>query len=239
MKHRLHNFALALSLAVLAPATLDAQHFASNEDFEVMLHYLVEDGQASGIVLGILEADGSTRIISAGNATPDMLFEIGSITKTFTGALLADMAAKGEVALDDPVGKYLPDGVTMPTGGSREITLLDLATHRSGLPRLPDNFTPPDMSDPYAAFTVEKLYDFLNNHELRRDHGADAEYSNVGMGLLGHALARADIQVGAWIESRSTPRPRSYISPRLAQPAATQPRADAWPPGLPDCTREG
>ena len=162
-----------------------------------MFRYLVEDGVTPGIVVGILEADGSTRILWEGTAGPEAaplgprsIFEIGSVTKTFTGALLAESAARGVVALDDPVASYLPDSVRVPSREGREITLLDLATHHSGLPRLPDNYTPPDPSNPYSDFTVEKLYAFLAQHELRRTPGSEGEYSNLGYGLLGHAGRR-------------------------------------------------
>lgn len=178
------------------PATMS--QFPADEELAVMLRYLVEDGQTPGIILGIVEADGSTRVLSHGTAGPGArplgprtVFEIGSINKTFTGAVLADMVARGEVALDDPVQKYLPDSVRVPSRGGRQITLLDLTTHRSGLPRLPDNHVPADLTNPYADFTVEKLYAFLNRHELRRDIGSEYEYSNLGVGLLGHALGRA------------------------------------------------
>ena len=190
-----------LVLAVLAlslPTPAAAQHFPSNDDLQVMLRYLVEDGEGAGVALGLLEADGSTRIVSYGSAGPDgrpigprSVFEIGSVYKTFTGALLADMVARGEVALSDPISKYLPQGVAAPKHGSREITLLDLATHHSGLPRLPDNLKPADPANPYADYTIEKLYAFLSAHQLRREPGSAPEYSNLGMGLLGHLLARA------------------------------------------------
>jgi len=148
--------------------------------------------------MGVLETDGSTRIVSYGSAGPDTrplgpktLFEIGSITKLFTATILADMVAKGTVALDDPISKYLSDGVTTPTRGGYEITLLDLSTHHSGLPRLPDNMDPADRTNPYTDYTVERLYAFLASHELRRDIGLEFEYSNLGMGLLGHVLGLA------------------------------------------------
>ena len=187
----------AAQTTTTAPAAV-ASHFPADEDLSVMLRYLVEDGATPGIVLGILEPDGSTRILYHGSAGegarplgPKTVFEIGSINKTFTGTILADMVAKGEVALDDPVQKYMPEGVRVPTRNGREITLLDLATHRSGLPRLPDNFVPADTGNPYAEYSVETVYQFLNNHELRRDIGAEFEYSNLGVGLLGIALGRA------------------------------------------------
>jgi serine-type D-Ala-D-Ala carboxypeptidase/endopeptidase len=181
-----------------AGAATQARHFPSDEELQVMLDYLVADGETPGIVMGIIEADGSTRILQAGSAGPGArplgpgtVFEIGSINKTFTGTILADMVHKGEVKLDDPVQKYLPANVRVPSRNGRQITLLDLATHRSGLPRLPDNFAPADRTNPYADYTVEQLYAFLNGYQLTRDVGAQFEYSNLGVGLLGHVLGRA------------------------------------------------
>jgi CubicO group peptidase (beta-lactamase class C family) len=196
---RRRSIALLLAFAVVAPSASSAQaHFPRDEDLVLMLRYLVEDGETPGIVLGVLEADGSTRVVSYGSAGPGTrplgprsVFEIGSITKTFTGTILAHMVARGEVALADPVYIYLPGDVKVPSYDGREITLLDLATHTSGLPPLPDNHRPVDMQDPYADYPVETMYAFLSGHELRRAPGAEFEYSNLGFGILGHALARA------------------------------------------------
>jgi D-alanyl-D-alanine-carboxypeptidase/D-alanyl-D-alanine-endopeptidase len=108
----------------------------------------------------------------------DTLFEIGSITKVFTRLLLHDMVARGEMNLDDPAQKYLPASVRMPTRHGKQITLWDLTTHTSGLPR--------EMGDPWA---MEHLYAFLNHHKLRRDPADQFEYSNIGVALLGHVIA--------------------------------------------------
>lgn len=186
-----------LALAIpLAPATAAAQHFPSREELEALIQDRVDTGVAVGIVLGVMEADGSTVVVTAGEAGPGTLplgerseFEIGSITKVFTGTLLADMARRGEVRLDEPVADLLPDGVTVPSRGGRQITLVDIAEHRSALPRLPDNFAPADANNPYADYSVEQLYAFLSSHELRRDIGSQYEYSNLAVGLLGHALS--------------------------------------------------
>lgn len=196
-----HAWGLAAGIltATLVAASASAQSaFPADSDLAVMLHYLVEDGATPGIVFGVVEADGGTRVLSAGTGGPGTrplgpgsVFELGSITKTFTGTLLALAVQRGEVALDDPVADYLPDSVRVPSWDGREITLLDLATHRSGLPGLPSNYVPGDLGDPYAAYTLEVLYDFLSTHDLRRAPGTVAEYSNLGFGLLGHALARA------------------------------------------------
>lgn len=153
--------------------------------------------QSVGIVVGLVSPQGR-RIIAhghfgAGDPRPvdgETVYEIGSITKVFTGLLLADMVGRGDVRLDDPVAKYLPDGVTVPTRGGREITLVDLATHTSALPRLPDNMAMTDPANPYADYPVERLYTFLSGYQLPRDIGRVYEYSNLGAGLLGHALAR-------------------------------------------------
>jgi CubicO group peptidase (beta-lactamase class C family) len=77
----------------------------------------------------------------------------------------------------------------MPTRNGKEITLGLLSEQRSGLPRLPSNLLPRDMANPYADYTVQQMYDFLSAHELPRDPGAEFEYSNLGVGLLGHVLA--------------------------------------------------
>lgn len=195
---QLRGSASALLLLLLLPIPARAQHFPSDEDVELVLRYLVEDGKAEGIVVGFLEANDSTRVVSYGNPGPGArplgprsVFETGSIGKTFTATLLSDMVLRGEVALDDPLSNYLPEGVTVPASGGREITLLDLATHRSGLPKNPGNHQPADPDDPYADYTVETIYDFLSSHELRRQPGAEFEYSNLGFQLLGQALASA------------------------------------------------
>ena len=103
----------------------------------------------------------------------DTLFGIGSITKVFTALLLQDMVARGEMKLEDPVQNYLSDSVRVPTYQGKEITLLHLATHTSGLPRDRDR-------DAYAA---------LSRCTLKRAPGTHEEYSNFGMALLGHAIA--------------------------------------------------
>jgi len=141
----------------------------------------------AGIVVGLLDANGKRRIVAAGVDT-GAVFEIGSITKVFTASVLSDMVARREVKLDDPVANYLPRAVHMPVRG-RPISLLDLATQVSGLPRLPDNLAPRDPSNPYADYSVPQLYEFLSRYQLPRDPGASYEYSNLGMGLLGHTLA--------------------------------------------------
>lgn len=167
------------------------------DDISEHIAQRVEQGDCVGVVLCIVDAQGSC-CLSEGRLSQNSdqkvdektVFEIGSITKAFTGVLLADMVERGEVALDDPVQKYLPEGAKMPKHGDKQITLRDLATHRSGLPRLPDNLEPADPDNPYADYTEKRLLDFLGSHELTRDIGEKYEYSNLGGGLLGYALSR-------------------------------------------------
>lgn len=191
------TFGVLVCFALASPAAAVAQHFPSDEALTGLIRSRVEEGRGVGIVLGVMEADGSTRVVSYGSAGTaarplgeNTVFEIGSITKAFTGILLAEMVSRGEVELSDRVAEYLPDGVTVPSRG-REITLLDLATHHSALPRLPGNMSPADATNPYADYTVDQLYAFLSAYELPRDVGSEYEYSNLGGGLLGHVLARA------------------------------------------------
>ncbi len=164
----------------------------------------------AGIVAGVVDANGA-RFLSAGTLdgpgtpAPDAgtVFEIGSVTKTFTATLLADMVRRGEVRLDQPVAALLPDSVRVPQKDGRAITLLDLATQSSGLPRLPTNLRPADVEDPYGGYTVADLYRFLDGYTLPRDPGAQYEYSNLGVGLLGLALARrADTSYEALVRAR-------------------------------------
>ncbi|WP_339634686.1 serine hydrolase [Bizionia echini] len=155
----------------------------------------VENGLNVGIVIGIIDGEtteyysfGNTSVKSGIPVNEHTVFEIGSITKVFTTTLLADEVLKGHMALTDPASKYLPKTVTLPTRNGKEITLNDLATHTSAIPRMPDNFNPKDPLNPYVDYTPEMMYAFLNQLELTRDIGEKYEYSNLGMGLLGHIL---------------------------------------------------
>lgn len=153
--------------------------------------------QGMAIVVGIIDARGR-RIVSHGRLAAgdprhldgDTEFEIGSQTKVFTSLLLTDAVRRGEVRLDQPVAELLPADVKVPERNGRKITLIDLATHTSGLPRMPTNFAPADPGNPYADYTAERMFAFLSGYTLPRDIGSAYEYSNFGAGLLGQALAR-------------------------------------------------
>jgi CubicO group peptidase (beta-lactamase class C family) len=125
----------------------------------------------------------------------DTVFEIGSITKTFTGTLLAQHIERGELKLDDRVGKFLPKGWPL-SEAAREVTLEHLTTHTSGLPRLPDNLLGLTRvagmafgGDPYRSYSEAEFREALASMELNFEPGSAREYSNFGVGLLGFALA--------------------------------------------------
>jgi D-alanyl-D-alanine-carboxypeptidase/D-alanyl-D-alanine-endopeptidase len=124
-------------------------------------HHVEVEKRDVGIVVGIVDEHGS-RVVSCGkmdNGTDqevngDTLFDIASITKPFTGLLLQDMIERGEMKLDDPVSNYLPSSVRMPTRNGKEITLRQLATHSSGLPKWPDDLNPKRADHPYDDYTA-------------------------------------------------------------------------------------
>src|SRR5687768_4364969 len=186
----------SLALSVVSASVARAQEFAPDSTVRRILADRLASGRGMGFVLAVVERGKAPRYYSTGTAgvagvrlDSTTVFEIGSITKVFTSALLADMVQRGEVKLDDPISKYLPKAVRVPVRKGKEITLIDLATQSSGLPRLPSNLKPASVANPYADYTVANLYEFLSGYTLTRDIGSQYEYSNLGVGLLGHVLS--------------------------------------------------
>ena len=175
-----------------------ASRFPSDDEILAIIKQRVEEKRSAGIVVGVLDGDGRTRVIAFGDPGPgqpaldgNTVFEIGSISKVFTATLLAEMVQEGRVRLDDPAQKYLPSSAHLPTRNGKQITLGNLSEQNSGLPRMPANFRPADQANPYADYTVQQMYDFLSHYELTRDPGESFEYSNLGVGLLGNVLSIA------------------------------------------------
>lgn len=201
---------VSLALPALLCASAFAQTPSDAEIRKILADRVGSETSGAGIVVGIVDANGR-RVISYGSLAKndsrrlgaDTVFEIGSMTKVFTSLILMDMARRGEVALDDPVAKFLPSTVKVPERNGRKITLADLSTQSSGLPRMPNNFHPADPNNPYADYSVQQMYDFLSSYQLTRDIGSQYEYSNLGVGLLGHALAlRAGMSYEQLVRSR-------------------------------------
>ena len=144
-------------------------------------------GTGAGITVGVY-AHGVRRIFCFGEAKPDSIYEIGSTTKTFTGLLLTQMSAEGKVKLDEPVRELLPAGAASKPDGP-EITLLNLATQRSGLPPMPDNISVANMDQPFADYHEVDLIAFMGKHGVANPTQASSPFGSLGFGLLGMALA--------------------------------------------------
>jgi D-alanyl-D-alanine-carboxypeptidase/D-alanyl-D-alanine-endopeptidase len=199
--------------AQTSPAVAASWATPSDAEIRAILAQRIDaEHSGVGIVVGIIDAHGR-RIVSYGVSDPAdprrvdgrTVFEIGSMSKVFTSLLLTQMVAEGEVKLDDPVAKHLPPGTKVPERGGRQITLQDLSTHTSGLPRMPTNFAPKDWDNPYVDYDEAQLYQFLGGYSLTRDIGERYEYSNLGGGLLGVALAhRVGVDYETLVKRRIT-----------------------------------
>ena len=197
--------------AALAAPTLDA---AMRERAET----LVRDGKHASLVIAVIDGKdsavygfGRARPGDAGVPDADTVYEIGSVTKTMTGLLLADAVVAGKARLEQPVAELLP-GYAIPAFAGQPITLGQLATQFSGLPRLPANLAPADMANPYAGYGEAQLRSFLAGHTLTRAPGAAYEYSNLAYGLLGTALAtRANMSYEELLQARIF-RPLGMVS---------------------------
>ena len=163
--------------------TVLAEPYLDSETVVGMSIGMIQNGKTVQVHLGHLSAGGP-------KPTSESIYEIGSISKVFTGILLGDAVTRGDVTLDQDAQDLLPEGVSMPKGKSRAISLLDLSIHRSGLPRLPDNFGTPNTENPYEKYTSKQAYEFLNAYKLTKEPGAKGEYSNFAASLLGHLLNR-------------------------------------------------
>jgi CubicO group peptidase (beta-lactamase class C family) len=172
----------------MAPVHADDLQSVLDRDLAVALKTgELAPSTGGGVSIAVLD-HGVRRLFSYGAAKPDSIFEIGSITKTFTGLILSQMVEQGKVKFDDPVRELLPPGTLQkPTGV--EITLLDLATQHSGLPRMPDNFKPVNGENPYADYRATNLYEYLAKHGVAKPDKSGFLYSNLGFGLLGQALS--------------------------------------------------
>ena len=182
--------------------------YASPAEIQQTLDAYVSKAPGVVAIAGVID-HGRIRIYTAGTppqgAPPlneDTAFQIGSLTKTFTATLLADLVSKGDVRLDDPLSEYFPASLRIPAYHGQPITLLNLAEQNSGLPRLPANLEIKNPADPYASYTASDLESFLSHYEMSRPPGARYEYSNLGVSLLGMALSnRLRVPYAALLQS--------------------------------------
>lgn len=156
----------------------------------------------------------------AGRIGPEVAFEIGSVSKTMTGILLADLILRGEVSLDDPLADHLPVGSSVPEFAGEPIRLRHLVTHTSGLPRLPPRLQVADPRDPYAGLGPDALLASLEDVTLAQAPGERFVYSNFGAMLLSLLLSRkAGMDFEALLEQRLF-RPLGMTHAHVARPPA-------------------
>lgn len=200
--------AIALQPVRQAPKQTRSQEVLTSNSLRSMLDRQVHatasaymnKPEAVGLSIGILRNDslftygyGETRLGSRDIPTGNTLFEIGSVSKTFTAVLLADAVRRGMVKLDDPVSKYLPDSLPPLRHDGIDVTLQMLANHTSGLLRLPTNLKSGSLfnpQDPYAHYDEQELFSYLKTVTFTHKPGTAYDYSNLGMGLLGAILSR-------------------------------------------------
>ena len=191
---------VVLITLMIAIASGNSSAAAANTELEKVLKHKVETEKLSvGIAVAIIE-NGKVSFINVGLANKETaqeidqntLFEIGSVSKVMTSTALATFVDEGKLKLSDPVQNYLPKSVRLPMKNDKAITFESLASHRSGLPRLPSNMPFGDPLNPYADYTTGMMYAFLNQYTLPREVGESPEYSNLAVGLLGHTLAKID-----------------------------------------------
>jgi CubicO group peptidase (beta-lactamase class C family) len=201
MTSTLRALVTALGVAACAGPACAEEPPGLKPEVDKVVRPLLKGKKGVGIVVGVIDKQGP-RVFGYGDVAVnggkapdgDTVFEIGSITKVFTTLVLAQMVREGLVKLDDPVQDYLPREAKVPRRNGKDITLLHLATHTSGLPVQPTNLRwhvlvrPWDWDNPYAHYGTKPLYTFLAGYRLPRDPGDRYEYSNLGMGLLGMAL---------------------------------------------------
>lgn len=155
----------------------------------------IEEGITPSIALAIIDSSG-VQYFNFGKTAENgkevdenTIYEIGSISKVFTGILLAQQVLEGDLKLEDEINSILPNDIKVPVMGDTEITLGNLADHTSGLPGMPDNFAPANPNNPYADYTVDQMYEFISSYQPSRTVGSEYEYSNLAQGLLGQILA--------------------------------------------------
>lgn len=189
MKLRFAALALALA-AANAHATTDTE---LRKTVDQRLH---GDRTGACMAVAVIEKDAVARTFACADDKDDAridaksAFEIGSVSKTMTAALLADLIGQGKASLDDPLADYLPAGAKVPAFEGKQILLRHVVTHTSGLPALPARLGATDMNDPYVNLTEDALLASLGDATLSAAPGTKFEYSNFASMVLSYAVAR-------------------------------------------------
>ncbi len=195
-------YRITLTVLLISFVTLQCQKSPEKKDIKGLpsevtesIERRIEEGLTPSITLALIDSSG-VKFFNFGKTAKyghevdeNTIYEIGSISKAFTGILLAQQVLDGDLKLEDEINNYLPNNIKVPVKGDKEITFGNLTDHTSGFPRMPDNFSPANRHNPYADYTVDQMYDFISNYQPVRTVGAEYEYSNLAQGLLGHLLA--------------------------------------------------
>ncbi|MEL4308002.1 serine hydrolase domain-containing protein [Joostella sp. CR20] len=189
MKHKY----IAFLLVIICTIHLGYSQIPENVKKEIQ--YRVTNKINPSIAVGVLDSAGThyyvhgyKDVANKVKADENTLYEIGSITKTFTGLLLAKFNVTDSLDLKTPANNLLPDSIKLTDKKGNNVTLKSLSTHSSGLPRLPNNLDLQNQLDPYASYTRNDMYSFLS-HYIPKTVDKNFEYSNLGAGLLGELLA--------------------------------------------------
>ncbi len=196
------QYRITLIFLLISFITVQCQNSSENTNIEGLpaeviesIKRRIEEGLTPSIALAIIDTSG-IQYFNFGltakhgkEVDENTIYEIGSISKVFTGILLAQQVQDGELKLEDEINNFLPDDIKVPVMGDTEITFGNLTDHTSGLPGMPDNFYPANPRNPYADYTVDQMYKFISSYQPYRTVGSEFEYSNLAQGLLGHLLA--------------------------------------------------
>ena len=221
--------ALAFSaLCVFSPIT---QAMNDTELKAIVEQRLLGDRSGACFAVAVIEKTVSRATVCANpkdvkRISAQSAFEIGSVTKTMTSALLADLILQGKASLDDPLASYLPAGTFVPMFEGKPILLKHLVTHTSGLPVVPDFSTAKSADNPYAEIDDASLLKTLSGAKLLRAPGAQYEYSNYAMMLLSSLIAkRAGVDFETLLQTRlfaPVGMPNSYINQKPKTVLAAQ-----------------
>jgi CubicO group peptidase (beta-lactamase class C family) len=171
---------------------------------DALVKPLLASGEVSGMVVGVVTSDGATQTFSYGHTGrvgdtnapgPDTLFQVGSVSKLFVETLLVQLEAEGTLHDDDTVRDLLPTNLVVSAEAGR-LTLHQLATHTSGLPREPMTLSQLGSllvylvtgHDLYAHLTVSYLQTYLRHADPRPKTPPEFVYSNLGAGLLAYLI---------------------------------------------------
>lgn len=196
MKTR-HILFLVLVIGLFSCNSNYGEKKISKDNLNEYLDLQLEDTTYLGVIY-YNYTNGSDTLFIHGSASRtekeiniETLFEIGSITKSFTALLIAIAEVEGKLTYDDPIEKYLPDSFIVPENSTGKITIRQLITHTSGLPDEPTDVrinNPVLGTEDFLNYTADKLYSFLKDYKIEGNGPEPISHSNLGYGLLGFAL---------------------------------------------------